>query len=162
MDVSGAAAIATASSNRIVVRRVALSGSSGTLRQKCIVPDAKETLPSTEFVGHIWRKNGLQPQCRLCQRVKKYGLTKSTWLDLLNAQNYQCASCEIELAVESTHQANSPHVDHDHATGDVRGILCAFCNAALGFVKDDPQILHGLIRYLGYASRTSQQEAETA
>ena len=39
-------------------------------------------------------------------------------------------------------------VDHDHATGRVRGWLCAQCNNALGLAQDSPKILRALARYL--------------
>ena len=40
------------------------------------------------------------------------------------------------------------HLDHDHATGRFRGWLCRYCNAALGYVRDNPLILQALIEYL--------------
>ena len=39
-------------------------------------------------------------------------------------------------------------IDHDHKTGDIRGILCRTCNLALGHAKDDVDVLYGLILYL--------------
>lgn len=40
------------------------------------------------------------------------------------------------------------HVDHDHATGKVRGVLCFNCNSILGHARDNPQVLRDLIKYL--------------
>jgi Recombination endonuclease VII len=45
-------------------------------------------------------------------------------------------------------EGGSEHVDHDHQTGQVRGILCFNCNQALGNVHDDPAVLVQLITYL--------------
>ena len=40
------------------------------------------------------------------------------------------------------------HVDHDHETGKIRGLLCHACNIVLGLVKDDPDRLRLLANYL--------------
>lgn len=41
-------------------------------------------------------------------------------------------------------------VDHNHKTGEVRGMLCGPCNRAVGLLKDDPERMAALIHYLGY------------
>ena len=40
------------------------------------------------------------------------------------------------------------HVDHDHKSGRVRGILCSACNLAIGHLQDDPIIVASALRYL--------------
>ena len=55
------------------------------------------------------------------------------WEELLVKQNFCCAICK-------THQSKLKKrlvVDHSHSTGEVRGLLCANCNAAIGLLQDD-------------------------
>lgn len=39
-------------------------------------------------------------------------------------------------------------IDHDHGTGEARGLLCQWCNVALGNMGDDPERVRNLARYL--------------
>lgn len=71
-----------------------------------------------------------------------YGLTPLQYDDLFKKQNYQCAICgETKFNYRMA-------VDHDHKTGKIRGILCHFCNRALGLMKDDINLLNKSIKYL--------------
>jgi hypothetical protein len=58
----------------------------------------------------------------------KYGLKAKEHAELFEAQGGRCAICFV-------HQDQLPtrlHTDHCHETGTVRGLLCKFCNLALG------------------------------
>jgi hypothetical protein len=76
---------------------------------------------------------------------RKYGVTLADYDRMLADQGGCCAIC---LAPEAKQFKGVFHVDHDHATGAVRGLLCRGCNHMLGVVGDDPKILERAIRYL--------------
>lgn len=71
----------------------------------------------------------------------KYGLTLADYNAMLAAQDMACAICG--------QRSDKPlHVDHDHETGEVRGLLCNSCNTGLGFFKDRIRLLAAAIVYL--------------
>jgi recombination endonuclease VII len=75
-------------------------------------------------------------------RFRKYKLTEEQVLDMLATQQHKCRICPTQLTLESC------HIDHDHETGKVRGLLCGLCNRGLGNFKDDPALLQVAIAYL--------------
>lgn len=74
--------------------------------------------------------------------ASRYGLTHFEFDVRCVAQNNACAICRASFA------ETKPCVDHDHGTGEVRGILCHNCNRMLGLAKDDEQTLQRAIEYL--------------
>ena len=73
---------------------------------------------------------------------KKYGLTPERYDEMLENQNNACAICKTPKPI-----TNMP-VDHNHATGKIRGILCSACNKALGHFKDDITTMQNAIIYI--------------
>jgi hypothetical protein len=61
---------------------------------------------------------------------------------MLETQGWICLVCHTTLTLKTA------HVDHDHATGAVRGILCFNCNGGLGQFRDDALVLRRAARYL--------------
>jgi hypothetical protein len=59
---------------------------------------------------------------------------------MIEAQGGLCAICEGPL--------ERPHVDHDHETGKVRGVLCFNCNGGLGKFADSADLLQRAAEYL--------------
>lgn len=78
---------------------------------------------------------------RKWDRSGRYGLADSVGLELRSRPCDLCASPPPD-----GRKAHS--IDHDHASGRVRGVLCHHCNLALGHFKDDPELLTRAIRYL--------------
>ena len=78
--------------------------------------------------------------------VRKYGVAFDWFDKQFETQNQCCATCKKPL--EWTDKQNTPHVDHCHATGNVRGILCNRCNTVLGLCIDNKELFKNLIGYL--------------
>jgi hypothetical protein len=84
---------------------------------------------------------------------KKYGITLEQRRAMLEVQNGRCAICACELKllegdVSPGRGKSKVHVDHDHESGEIRGILCWNCNKALGLMLDDPRRLYEAASYL--------------
>ena len=75
----------------------------------------------------------------------KYGLTPGDYDEMVATQNGQCMICNTDKP--GTESGNWP-VDHGHATGRVRALLCSACNAGLGLFVDDPARLRAAADYL--------------
>lgn len=73
---------------------------------------------------------------------KVYGLEPEQWASMLATQHGRCAICGAHMDNEAL------VVDHDHATGAVRGLLCRKCNSGLGMFKDSLQNLAAAVNYL--------------
>ena len=74
-------------------------------------------------------------------RLRRYGLTEEEYQNLLERSNNGCEICGEPFRA-------TPHIDHCHDTGRVRGLLCSHCNHGLGKFRNDPQLLRKAIRYL--------------
>lgn len=80
--------------------------------------------------------------------LRKYGLTPEDYDRLLAAQDGRCAICGKEPGATSGVDRNRLVIDHSHATGKVRALLCDFCNRGLGIFFDDPDLLLAAVKYL--------------
>ncbi len=76
--------------------------------------------------------------------TKRYGITKT------EADKLKAGGCDICGRTEVAGRwGNNMHIDHDHETGKVRGVLCHGCNVSLGHFDDDPVLLQRAVDYLG-------------
>lgn len=87
------------------------------------------------------RKNNLK---------NKYGLTIEDVEIMLKNQNCKCAICGQEMFLHGTSVDKNKiaHVDHNHETGEIRGLLCDDCNTGLGKFRDNEEYLINAISYL--------------
>lgn len=80
----------------------------------------------------------------------QYGLTNEQYAERLVAQGGVCAVCggAETFAGGRGGTPGAFHVDHDHETGEVRGLVCALCNRMLGQSRDNPATLRAGADYL--------------
>lgn len=123
-----------------------------------------EVKPSEMFTTDTSSRDGLFFRCVECNRASMheryhkhkherpwlerhlrltYGITVDQYNEMLDAQGGACAICG-----STDHGSKNWHVDHDHETGAVRGILCHGCNHALGGAHDNPDTLIAAAKYL--------------
>lgn len=121
-------------------------------------PRCERACPLEAFGRNRAAANGLTAYCKPCHNLTsrenrerlhgstrnyhltaRYGLTAVQVDELVAAQGGLCAIC----------RKRAPgHVDHDHETGRVRGVLCSGCNQGLGNFRDDTAALRAAIDYL--------------
>lgn len=77
---------------------------------------------------------------------KHYGITVDEFDRMLGVQS-GCAICHTDVP-----DGKNWHVDHDHVSGKVRGVLCHSCNLMIGMSKEDTDILSSAISYLRHHS----------
>ena len=95
------------------------------------------------------KRVGKEPQKK--HHIKKYGLTIEQYEQMEKYQNYSCKICGIHKDKNSRDKngvVKSLAIDHDHETGQIRGLLCNWCNVGLGGFKDNPSSLENAIKYL--------------
>lgn len=127
-------------------------------------------LPLDEFHQNKASPDGRHSMCKTCKNAKArkkykdkvekprkkylsyrerhlqthYGISVSQFDSLLKKQNYCCAVC----GKHSDDEKKSLHVDHDHKTGEIRGLLCNFCNRQIIGRHRNPDIFEAAAKYL--------------
>lgn len=85
--------------------------------------------------------------------LREYGITLADYAQMLESQENACAICETLVPTGK----GGFHVDHCHASGEVRGLLCSQCNMMLGLIGDDIGVLMKAINYLMLTDRADHK-----
>jgi hypothetical protein len=122
-----------------------------------------EEKPTSDFNSDSSKRDSLYSSCRNCdnnsrgisrnsnrERYNNYnlkrawGITREQYENMLLNQGGKCAICNSA----TPGGRGRFHIDHDHATGKIRGLLCNHCNTGIGNLFDNISILHSAIGYL--------------
>lgn len=128
-----------------------------------------EEKPLSEFHKKKSTKSGYHGSCKVCKQTyekekyadpevrarmrerqadrsleRLYGITREKYNELLAAQKHSCAICERHESEFKTRLA----VDHNHISGEIRGLLCNFCNRRLVGRHRDGNLLRKIADYV--------------
>lgn len=126
------------------------------LRFKC--PQCGETKDAPEFPKNRSSRSGYATYCKPCHNEigkrnrerlhgsarhyhlrRRYGIGAAEVAAMIERQGGVCAICLEKPAA---------HVDHNHRTGKVRGVLCFGCNGGLGQFQDNAESMRRAIEYV--------------
>lgn len=79
---------------------------------------------------------------------KQYGITADQYDLLLSIQKGVCAICSMPETTKRNGKTKRLAVDHDHATGAIRGLLCAACNTFIGLSQESLETLNNVLLYV--------------
>lgn len=89
-----------------------------------------------------WRKNHPEYTRKIHLR-HNHDLSCENWLKIWESQDGKCAICGKKFK-----KSSNAYVDHNHKTGEIRGLLCMKCNFAIGLLNDDLELMKKVIEYL--------------
>jgi len=95
----------------------------------------------------IWNDNNKESRAlthRKNNYKRNYGITIEEYEEMLDEQDGKCSICNTDTPSDGKRL----HIDHNHNTGKVRGLLCNNCNHGLGQFKDNQNLLAMAIQYL--------------
>lgn len=87
----------------------------------------------------------------------RHGMADGGYEKMLAEQNGLCPGCGKTEAQNDERKFRRFAVDHDHKTGQIRGLLCDACNRGLGLLGDSRETLQRLLDYLKKADTDHDQ-----
>ena len=124
------------------------------MKMSKVCTKCKVEKPLDEFYRNKKQKDGRRASCKECyyspeqeaaRNLKaRYGITLAEYDTMLEQQGGCCKVCRT---TDSGGKGRF-HVDHNHTTGKVRGLLCSGCNKGLGHLQDSPDVLLKALAYL--------------
>lgn len=116
-------------------------------REKARTPEGKAATKKRNAKYHAKNRDKILLQQKMTSKDRmlqhRYGVS-AEWFDATLEGQGGCAICQVSPGTEDVRFC----VDHDHDTGEIRGILCAKCNTAIGLLNDNRGIVFKAYQYL--------------
>lgn len=132
-----------------------------TVDKKC--GQCKQIKLTEEFSKSKHSPDGKQNRCRACQNIRlrkrNTGVDHETFLKLKETHNNTCAICLVhEKDFDSSWLKLC--VDHNHDTGQIRGLLCTRCNRSLAGFRDDAEVIDRAAEYKRFYDAVPKESIE--
>lgn len=101
-----------------------------------------------EYYKTYMKKSGKREMRRDYHRAFIYGITTEQYWQMFDEQEGTCFICKLPERRVFKERPTNLVVDHNHETGENRRLLCHACNAALGFLEEDPIRMARMIGYV--------------
>jgi hypothetical protein len=118
-------------------------------------PDAPYSKENAYWLPPVGKSRGSYTKAEMAAYIrewnfkKRYSITGEQYDALLASQGGVCASCKKpESHTYPSGKVKALAVDHDHETGEIRGLLCFNCNQGIGRFRNDPAVLRAAADYL--------------
>lgn len=110
----------------------------------------KEAISSVNKAVYAQKWRNANPEkVKNADLKKMFGITLQDYQCMAESQNHRCAICgELETGTDKQGVPRRMPVDHCHATGKIRELLCSACNKALGGFRDRPDLLRKAAEYV--------------
>ena len=123
----------------------------------------KKIKPLEKFGKSTIRTRGFNIRCKACcrddqqknrhaiseyKRERNFGMSRGTYASMFASQGGVCAICKQPSSQVRQGKLVALHVDHDHATSQVRGLLCVDCNLGIGRLKNNPELMEQAAEYV--------------
>lgn len=99
------------------------------------------------FPPHNKKLNGFDSWCRSCRSAYRNGINRGKFRNVISDEALIELKSEVKECVICG-DTGPLVVDHDHKTGQIRGLLCNHCNRGLGHFRDNPELLEFARMYL--------------
>jgi nitrate/TMAO reductase-like tetraheme cytochrome c subunit len=116
------------------------------LRKKQYYQENKPRLLANQLEYSKKHREDIRKYQRTHYRFNRYGIDKDMFAQMLAYQDNKCDICKTPFDMSS--KKLSPHVDHNHSTGQIRHLLCMNCNCGIGSFNEDMGVLQNAIKYL--------------
>ncbi len=95
------------------------------------------------FPPHGGKKNGFDSWCRECRSSYRANIARGKFRGVASDDTVRSLKSVVECVIcgDPPPAGKTLAIDHDHSTGDIRGVLCSRCNCGLGMFRDDPELL---------------------